>query len=88
MVLPRPVYLTRPGKFVVGSRTGRILDVADPEYPHPVSVVPRSVDTPSRLDRLNHAGHSTIDVLSIAPPPHLSHNPTFLKSLCRPAPIV
>ena len=41
MVLPRPVYLTRPGKFVAG----RILNVAAPEYPHQVSVVPRSPDT-------------------------------------------
>ena len=46
MLLPRPVYLTRPGKFVVGSRAGRILDVA-PKYPHQVSVVPRSPDTQS-----------------------------------------
>jgi len=56
MVLPRPVYLTRPGKFVVGSRAGRILDVAAPEYPHQLSVVPRSPDIPSRLD---HAGYPT-----------------------------
>ena len=47
MVLPRPVYLTRPGKFVVGSHAGRILNVAAPEYSHHFSVVPRSVDTPA-----------------------------------------
>ena len=45
MILPRLVYLTRPGKFVVGSRASRIHDVVDPEYPYQVSVVPRSVDT-------------------------------------------
>jgi len=63
--LPRPVYLTRPGKFVVGSRTGRILNVAAPEYPHQVSVVPRSPDTP----RPDHAGHPTGQTISRHPLP-------------------